>query len=65
MTALRLLALMQQSSVLPNVISCPAVISACGIGQQWQQALDTLTVMLQTAVLPNVFSYSAVINACE
>ena len=52
-------------SVLPNVISCSAVISACGIGQHRQQALDTLKVMRQTAVLPNAISYSAVINACE
>ena len=54
--------------MLPNDISCSAVISACGIGQHWQQDLVTLTVMLQTAVLPSVLSYSAVtagINASE
>ena len=50
---------------LPNVISCSAVVSACGIGLLCQQALDTLTVMLQTEVLPNVISYSAGINAFE
>ena len=56
------------ASVLPNDISCSAVISACGIGQHWQQDLVTLTVMLQTAVLPSVISCSAVtavINASE
>ena len=44
------------------------LISACGFGQHWQQALDTLKVIRQTAVLPIVTSYSAVaavINACE
>ena len=58
----------EAASVLPNVISCSAVISACGTGQHWQQALVTLTVMRQTAVLPSVISYSAVtavINASE
>ena len=69
--ALDLLEVRQQveaASVLPNVISCSAVISACGTGQHWQQALVTLTMMLQAAVLPSVISCSAltaVINASE
>ena len=46
----------EAASVLPNVISCSAVISACGTGQHWQQALVTLTMMLQAAVLPSVIS---------
>ena len=40
--ALGLLAVMQQTAVLPNVISYNAAISACDNGRQWQQALGLL-----------------------
>ena len=58
------LAVMLQTAVLPNVISCSAAVSACEKGQQWQQALGDLAVMQQAAVLPNVISYAAAISAC-
>ena len=57
------LTVMQQTAVLPDVISCSAAISACGKCQQWQQALGVLAVTQQTAVLPNVTSCSAAISA--
>ena len=37
--SLGLLQLIQQTSILPNVISLSAAISACVKGPQWQQAL--------------------------
>ena len=52
------LAVMLQTAVLPNVISCSAAVSACEKGQQWQQSLGVLAVMQQAAVLPNVISYA-------
>ena len=62
--ALGLLAVMQQTAVLPDGISYSAVISACEEGRQRQQALGFLAVMQQSAVLPNVVSLSTVISAC-
>ena len=63
--ALGLLGVVQQTAVLPDVVSYLAVISACDKGQQWQLVLGLLTVMQQTAVLPIVISYNAAISACE
>ena len=56
---------MQQTAVVPDVISYNAAISACEKGQQWQQALSVLAEMQQTAVLPYVISYNAAISACD
>ena len=56
---------MQQTCILPGVISHSAVISACEKDQQWQQAFGLLELMHQTRVLLGVISYSAVISACE
>ena len=56
--ALDILAVMQQTSGLPNVISY-AAISAFEKDQQWRQALGLLTVTQQMAFLPNVISWSA------
>ena len=58
------MALIQQTAILPNVISLSAAISACEKGQQWQQALGLLALVQQTCILPGVISYSAVISAC-
>ena len=49
---------------LPDSISYSAVISACDVVLQWQQALGLLAVMRQTCNLPGAVSYSAVISAC-
>ena len=65
--ALGLLALIQQTAILPNIPSISAAISACEKGQQWQQALSLLAVMHLTFALPEViFLFTqAVISACE
>ena len=57
-------AVLQQTAVLPDVISYNAAFCSSGNAQQWQQALDLLAVIQQTAVLPDVISYSAVISSC-
>ena len=53
------LAVMQQTTVLPNVISYDAVISACEKGKQWQRALGLLAVMQHAQC-----HCSAAISAC-
>ena len=59
------LAVMQQTAVLPDVISYSAVIGACEKGQQWQQALGVLAMTRQVAGLRNAVSYTAAFSACE
>ena len=54
---------MQQTVVVPVVISYNAAISACEKGPQWQQALSVLAAVQKTAVLPCVISYNAAISA--
>ena len=49
--ALCLLAVMQETDLVPDVITYSAAISACEKGEQLQQALGLLAVMQQTAVL--------------
>ena len=63
--ALGLLAVMQKSAILPNVISYNAVVSACEIGHQGPQALSLLAVLQRTAGLPNGISFLAAISAFE
>ena len=60
----RCLALMQQTSAMPGVISYIAAISAGEKGKQWQQALGLLAVIQQSGVLPDVISYNPAISAC-
>ena len=59
--------MLQQTSIMPDIISYSAAISACDNGRQWQQAsaLGLLAVMQQTAVLPTVTSYIAALSACD
>ena len=59
-----LLAVMQQSAVLPNIISYDAAISACEMGRQGQQALGLWGGVAAAAVVPDVISYNAAISAC-
>merc|ERR1712113_1330214 len=65
MGALRLLGRMQSQSIVPNVISYSASISACEKGHQWQEALRLLGRMQSQSIVPDVISYSASISACE
>ncbi|CAK9090888.1 unnamed protein product, partial [Durusdinium trenchii] len=63
--ALKLLEVMPEMKLQPNVISYNATISACEKGGQWPQALKLLEAMREMKVQPNVISYSAAISACE
>ena len=63
--ALGLLAVMQKSAILPNVISYNAVVSASEKGHQGPQALSLLAVLQRTAGLPNGISFLAAISAFE
>ena len=47
--------MLQQTSVLPNVFSYIAAISACEKCKQWQQALGLQAVMQRTAVFQMSF----------
>ena len=51
--------------MLPDAITCNALISACDKGKQPEQALEVLEAVHQQGVLPNVITYSALISACE
>ena len=62
--AVSLLAVTQQSAVLPNIISYYAAISACEMGRQGQQALGLWGGVAAAAVVPDVISYNAAISAC-
>jgi pentatricopeptide repeat protein len=59
------LAVLLQSSHLPNGISYNAAISACETGEQWQQALGLLAMLQQSGLVPDVITYTAALTACE
>ena len=46
------------------MITYNAAISACGKGQQWQQALELFDEMVQKGWEPNMITYSVTISAC-
>ena len=46
------------------MVSCNALISACGKGQELCRALDVTAEMLCQARGPNMDSYNAMISAC-
>ena len=50
---------------MPNVITRCAAISACGNGQQSQQALKLFGAMQRPAIVPSEFIYSTAITVCE
>jgi pentatricopeptide repeat protein len=55
---------MQRQGVVPDVITCSALISACGKGKQPERALEVFEAMQRQGVVPNVITYSALISAC-
>ena len=63
--ALAVLAAMQLTAVLPDVITGGAAISACEKGLQGQQALCVWAVTHRTAGMHVVISYNAAVSACE
>ncbi len=46
-------------------MSHSAVISSCGKGKHWEEALRLLQEMLNSSLAPDVVSHSAVISSCE
>ena len=54
---------LQSVSVLPDVITYRAAISACVKGGQWQKSLGHLAQMRNVGVLPHVITYNAAICA--
>ena len=63
--ALRLLEVMPQAKVQPNIYSYSTAISACEKSRQWQQAMTLFEEMPNATVQPNDISYNAAISACE
>ena len=60
-----LLRQMREMSVMRNVISFFAAISACEDVSLWVQALALLRELWEACVMRNVISFSAAISACE
>ena len=56
---------MRQQGLQPAVITCDAVISACGKCKMSEGALQLLHEIQQQGLVPNVIPYSAVIKAGE
>ena len=63
--ALKLLGEMLCQTVVSDVITYSAAISACRKGQQPQQALHLFQDMQLRELVPDVITYSAAISACE
>ena len=61
---LRILAEMRSVSVLPDVVTYNAAISACEKSEQWQQALGVLAEKRKISMLLDVITYSSAISAC-
>ena len=55
---------MQRTSMVPNIITFGALISACEKGKQPEQALEISAEMKEQGVLPDVITYNALISAC-
>ena len=62
--ALHLLAEMPASRLVPDLISCNAVNSACEKGGEWQTALHFLAEMLAARLVPDLIIFNAGISAC-
>ena len=56
---------MQRHSIVPDLISYNALISACEKGKQPEQAMEMFHAMQRHSVVPNLISYSALLSACE
>ena len=56
---------MLHRSLMPDVASYSAAISACEKGKHWEEALRLLQEMLHRSLTPDVVSHSAAISACE
>merc|ERR1712098_872511 len=63
--ALRLLQEVPHRSLMLDVVSYSAAISACEKGKHWEEALRLLQEMLHRSLTPDVVSHSAAISACE
>ena len=56
---------MSWQSVVPDVITYNALISACEKREQPERALEVFKGMSWKGVVPNVITYNALISACE
>ena len=56
---------MQQQSMVPNVITYSALISACEKGKKPEQALELSEAMKRQGVVADVITYNPLIRACE
>lgn len=52
-------------TVIPNVISYSASISACEKGAMWQAALALFHQMPKAKIRPNLHAHNATISSCE
>lgn len=51
------------SGVVANVITCSALISACGNDKQPERALEVFEAMQRQGVVPGVITCNALMNA--
>merc|ERR1711933_243522 len=56
---------MQRRALLPNVITCSALISTCETGKQLTWALELFRIMERQRLAPNSITYDAALRLCE
>ena len=56
---------MQQKTLVPDVMTYSALISACEDDKRLEQALGLFDALEQQSVVPNVITYSALITVCK
>ena len=56
---------MRKQGVVPDVISCSALISSCEKGKQPEQALEVFQGMRQQVMVPKGITCSALISASD
>ena len=56
---------MQLQGMVPDVITCSALISTCGKAHQPERALESLMAMQLQGVVPDVVAGSVLISTCE
>lgn len=63
--ALLALTAMSRGALLPNVVTCAAAASVCGLAIQWARAAALLVRGRRFAVEPNDVAHNVAVSACE